>query len=82
MRKFAGCYGQDKMIWGTDYPLLPFQRTAQDGYGCGFSDEATRTILRDNAARVFGEFWNHNASDEIKKLRYFWSQVTCSKKVA
>jgi predicted TIM-barrel fold metal-dependent hydrolase len=53
LRKFAGGYGQDKMIWGTDYPLLPFQRTAQDVYDCGFSNEATRKILRDNAARVF-----------------------------
>jgi predicted TIM-barrel fold metal-dependent hydrolase len=33
--------------------LLPFQRTVQDVYDCGFSDEATRKILRDNAARVF-----------------------------
>ena len=53
LKKFAGGYGQDKMIWGTDYPLLPFQRTVQDVYDCGFSDEATRKILRDNAARVF-----------------------------
>ena len=53
LKKFAGGYGQDKMIWGTDYPLLPFKRTADDIYDCGFSEEATRKILRDNAARVF-----------------------------
>ena len=41
------------MIWGTDYPLLPFGRTLEDVYDCGFSDEANRKILRDNAARVF-----------------------------
>lgn len=53
LRKFSGGYGQDKMIWATDYPLLPFKRTVEDVYDCGFSDEATRKILRDNAARVF-----------------------------
>jgi predicted TIM-barrel fold metal-dependent hydrolase len=53
VKEFAGGYGQDKMVWGTDYPLLPFQRTVRDVYECGFSDEATRKILRDNAARVF-----------------------------
>jgi len=53
LKEFAGGYGQDKMIWGTDYPLLPFKRTVDDVYGCGFSDVATRKILRDNAARVF-----------------------------
>ena len=53
LKKFAGGYGQDKMIWGTDYPLLPFERTVQDVYDCGFSQEATRKILRGNAARVF-----------------------------
>ena len=53
LKKFSGGYGQDKMIWGTDYPLLPFQRPAQDVYDCGFSDDANRKILRDNALRVF-----------------------------
>ena len=53
LKEFSGGYGQDKMIWGTDYPLLPFKRTVDDIYDCGFSEEATRKILRDNAARVF-----------------------------
>jgi|TARA_Y100000310_G_scaffold273374_1_gene288805 hypothetical protein len=53
VRKFSGGYGQDKMIWATDYPLLPFKRTVDDVYDCGFSPEATRKILRDNAAKAF-----------------------------
>lgn len=36
----------------------------------------------ENATRVFDAFWNHNASDDIKKLRYLWASVTGSKKVA
>lgn len=54
LKQFAGGYGQDKIIWGTDYPLLPFKRTLDDVYACGFSAEATRKIVRDNAAHVFG----------------------------
>jgi len=54
LRRFAGGYGQDKVIWATDYPLLPFDRTVQDVYDCGFPVDATAKILRHNAARVFG----------------------------
>lgn len=53
-RKFAGSWGREKVIWGTDYPLLPFKRTVDDVYEAGFSDEATAKILRENALRVFG----------------------------
>jgi predicted TIM-barrel fold metal-dependent hydrolase len=42
------------VIWATDYPLLPFDRTVDDVYACGFPAEVTRKILRTNAARVFG----------------------------
>lgn len=54
LRRFAGGYGQDKVIWATDYPLLPFERTVQDVYDCGFTPEATAKVLRTNAMRVFG----------------------------
>lgn len=53
LREFAGGWGQDKVIWATDYPLLPFDRTVDDVYACGFPAEVTRKILRTNAARVF-----------------------------
>lgn len=54
LKEFAGGYGKDKIIFGTDYPLLSFKRSVQDVYKCGFSEEATRKILRDNAVRAFG----------------------------
>ena len=54
LREFAGGRGQDKVVWATDYPLLPFDRTLEDVYSCGYPDEVTRKIVRDNAARVFG----------------------------
>jgi predicted TIM-barrel fold metal-dependent hydrolase len=54
LKEFAGGYGQDKVIFGTDYPLLSFKRSVQDVHECGFPEEAARKILRDNAAKVFG----------------------------
>jgi predicted TIM-barrel fold metal-dependent hydrolase len=51
--KFANGAGQDKVIWATDYPLLPFRRTLDELEPLGLSDEAYRKVVRDNAARVF-----------------------------
>ncbi|MFQ5479276.1 MAG: amidohydrolase family protein [Candidatus Binatia bacterium] len=52
--KFAGSYGQDKVVWATDYPLCGFKRAYDDVVKLGFSDEANEKILRTNAMRVFG----------------------------
>lgn len=53
LREFAGGWGSDKVLWATDYPLLPFGRTVDDVYDCGFPAGATRKVLSDNARRVF-----------------------------
>lgn len=34
------------------------------------------------ATRIFKNFWDHNAPDEVKTLRHYWAQATGSKKVA
>jgi hypothetical protein len=52
--KFASTYGQDKVLWATDYPLLTFDRTLKELRDLGVSDAAYRKIVRDNAIRVFG----------------------------
>ena len=52
--KFAGTYGQDKVLWATDYPLLGFGRTLRELHELGLSDTAHRKIVRDNAIRAFG----------------------------
>jgi predicted TIM-barrel fold metal-dependent hydrolase len=51
--QFAGGYGQDKVLWATDYPLLTFDRTLQELRDLGVSDTAYRKIVRDNAIRAF-----------------------------
>lgn len=53
LKKFVGGRGQDKMLWGTDYPLLSFKQAVDDVYDAGFSGDVTRKVLRDNAAKLF-----------------------------
>jgi predicted TIM-barrel fold metal-dependent hydrolase len=52
--KFASTYGQDKVLWATDYPLLTFDRTLKELRELGVSDTAYRKIVRDNTVRAFG----------------------------
>jgi predicted TIM-barrel fold metal-dependent hydrolase len=52
--KFASTYGQDKVLWATDYPLLTFDRTLEELRELGVSDTAYRKIVRDNTIRAFG----------------------------
>lgn len=50
--KFAKGWGQDKLIWATDYPLLGFDRTLTELEDLGVSDEIYRKLVRDNVARA------------------------------
>ncbi|MEM2134671.1 MAG: amidohydrolase family protein [Candidatus Freyarchaeota archaeon] len=50
---FAATWGQDKVLWGTDYPLLTFKRCIEEIEALGLSEQAKRKILRDNAIKVF-----------------------------
>jgi predicted TIM-barrel fold metal-dependent hydrolase len=51
--EFTKGRGQDKVIWATDYPLLPFRRTLEELEQFDLPDEVYRKVVRDNAARVF-----------------------------
>ncbi|MHA1431164.1 MAG: amidohydrolase family protein [Candidatus Freyarchaeota archaeon] len=42
-KQFVATWGQDCVLWGTDYPLLEFK----------MSPEAKSKLLRDNAIKVF-----------------------------
>jgi len=52
--KFASTYGQDKVLWATDYPLLTFDRTLKELRDLGVSDAVYKKIVRDNTIRAFG----------------------------
>lgn len=52
--RFIDSRGQDKCVWGTDYPLLHHAETLQQVEALGLKEQAKRKLLRDNAARIFG----------------------------
>jgi len=51
--RYINSYGQDKVIFGTDYPVLDFERTRREIDSLGLKDEAKRKLLRDNARRIY-----------------------------
>jgi predicted TIM-barrel fold metal-dependent hydrolase len=46
-------YGQDKVIFGTDFPVLDFARTMAEIDALELPEEPRRKFLRDNAVRVY-----------------------------
>ena len=42
------------MIFGTDYPVLPFKRTIEDIDALGLKPEVRRKLMRDNTIRIYG----------------------------
>ena len=51
--RYIDSYGQDKVLFGTDFPILRFERTRQEIEALGLRPEALRKLLRDNANRVY-----------------------------
>ncbi len=51
--KYINSYGQDKVIFGTDYPILRFDRTLEEIGRLGLRPESLRKLLRGNAIRIY-----------------------------
>ncbi|MBL8377612.1 MAG: amidohydrolase [Burkholderiales bacterium] len=51
--KYMNSYGQDKVIFGTDFPVLDFERTRADFDALPLKPEVRRKVLRDNALRLY-----------------------------
>lgn len=51
--QYANSYGQDKVIFGTDFPVLDFGRTREEIEALGLKEEPKRKILRENALRIY-----------------------------
>jgi predicted TIM-barrel fold metal-dependent hydrolase len=45
--------GKDKVIWGTDWPILQFQRTLDEVEDLRLTADVKRRFLRDNVIRVY-----------------------------
>ncbi len=52
--QFLDSYGRDKVLFGTDFPVLGFRRTREEFEALDLRPETRRKVLRDNAARVYG----------------------------
>lgn len=51
--KYMNSIGQDKVIFGTDFPVLDFERTRADFDAIALKPEVRRKVLRDNALRLY-----------------------------
>jgi hypothetical protein len=52
--RYIDSYCQDKVMFGTDFPVLGFARMRQEVAGLGLRPGPLRKFLRENALRVYG----------------------------
>ncbi len=50
---FLNSYGRDKVMFGTDWPVIDPERAVAEVDDLGLKPESKRRLLRDNALRVF-----------------------------
>jgi len=51
--KFADSYGQDKFLFGTDWPVIDPERAVREMDDLGLRPAARRKVMRDNALKLF-----------------------------
>jgi predicted TIM-barrel fold metal-dependent hydrolase len=51
---YLNSYGRDKVIFGTDWPVIDPERAIAEIGQLGLRPESQQRLLRDNAARIFG----------------------------
>jgi predicted TIM-barrel fold metal-dependent hydrolase len=52
--RYIDSYGQDKVMFGTDFPVLFFKRMRDEVAALSLRPGPLRKFLRDNAMRVYG----------------------------
>lgn len=52
--QYINTYGQDKVIFGTDFPVLQFERTRQEVEDHHFRPTPKQKFLRDNVLKIYG----------------------------
>ena len=50
---YANSYGNKKVMFGTDWPVIDPVRAVEEIENIKFKDESKKLIMRDNALRVF-----------------------------
>ncbi|MBO1077753.1 amidohydrolase family protein [Roseomonas sp. 573] len=51
--RYIYSYGQDKVMFRTDFPVLTFEQMRAEVEGLGLRSAPLRKFLRDNAARLY-----------------------------
>ncbi|GMW05745.1 MAG: hypothetical protein AMXMBFR8_05420 [Nevskiales bacterium] len=51
--RYADTYGREKVLFGTDWPVIDPERAVAEINGLGMRDDSLRLMMRDNALRVF-----------------------------
>lgn len=54
LAKYINSYGQNKVIFGSDFPVLRFKRTLDEIDALGLKPEVRKKFLHDNVKRVYG----------------------------
>ncbi len=52
--EFTRGWGQEKVLWGTDYPLLGYERTLAELENLNLGEDIFRKVVRENVLRVLG----------------------------
>jgi len=50
---YANTYGREKVMFGTDWPVIDPERGVREVEALGLREESKRLLMRDNALRVF-----------------------------
>lgn len=50
---FINSWGQDKVLFGTDYPVLDFERTLNEIDALGIRPQSLEKLLRENARKLY-----------------------------
>ena len=63
---YVNSWGQDKVLFGTDWPVIDPERAISDIEALGLRDGPKRKLLRDNALRLYdlSDYLPHNATGE------------------
>ncbi|MCF6222036.1 MAG: amidohydrolase family protein [Robiginitomaculum sp.] len=54
VRQYINSYGQDKVIFGTDFPVLRFGRTVEEIDALELKPDVRRKFMRDNVLKLYG----------------------------
>ena len=51
---FINSWGQDKVMFGTDFPIIDFERATREVEALGFREVSKEKLMWKNAARLYG----------------------------